>query len=105
MKAIGERIKELRTKRRFSQEKLGDLAGMSKAGIGRLENGHSKSPTPDNLFGIAKALGVDPQWLATGIEPKTINSDLEKVINLLDEEQTRTLLSVASGLLASKNNK
>jgi SOS-response transcriptional repressor LexA len=45
---------------------LARATGISKQGIGQLENGESKAPTPENLFKIARATRTSPEWIATG---------------------------------------
>ena len=53
---IGARIKELRRKRGWSQEQLGDLVGFSQSKISKIENGDWDSLSDLRL--IARALGV-----------------------------------------------
>lgn len=53
-KKIGIKIKLERAKRSLSQEKLGELAGLSKTYINAVEHG-SSSPTIDTLIRVAKA--------------------------------------------------
>lgn len=54
---IGLKIKLLRTKSGFSQEKLAELADLNKNSIGAIERGES-SPSIDTLDAIAKAFGM-----------------------------------------------
>ncbi len=54
---IGLKIRLLRTKRKYSQEKLAELADLSKNALGAIERGESK-PTINTLAGIADALNV-----------------------------------------------
>lgn len=53
---IGARIKELRRKRGWSQEQLGDLVGFSQSKISKIENGDWDSLSDLRL--IARALRV-----------------------------------------------
>lgn len=55
---IGTKVRLLRTKLRYSQEKLAELANLNKNSIGALERGESK-PTIETLERIAKALGIE----------------------------------------------
>lgn len=55
---IGIKIRLLRTKLKLSQEKLAELASLSKTSISTIERGESK-PTIETLERIAKALGVE----------------------------------------------
>lgn len=54
---IGLKIRLLRTKLKYSQEKLAELANLNKNSIGAIERGESK-PNIDTLERIAKALGI-----------------------------------------------
>lgn len=54
---IGLKIKLLRIKSGFSQEKLAEFADLSKNSIGAIERGES-SPSIDTLDAIAKAFGM-----------------------------------------------
>ena len=55
---LAKRIKELRNKKGFSQEKLARLADVSYNTIVKIESGESKNPTIQTMAGIAKALGI-----------------------------------------------
>lgn len=54
---IGIKIKLLRTKLNYSQEKLAEISGLNKNSIGAVERGESR-PTIDTLERIAIALGL-----------------------------------------------
>lgn len=70
MKTLAERLtwaraqKSLRDKMEFTQTDLANRAGVSQGSIGHLESGRSN--TSRSITGIAKALEVDPIWLADG---------------------------------------
>lgn len=55
---LAENIKQLRIKRKLSQESLARLAGISYNTIIKIESGASGNPTIKSLAGIAKALNV-----------------------------------------------
>ena len=56
-KKIGIKINLERAKRSLSQEKLGELAGLSKTYVNAVEHG-SSSPTIDTLIRISGAFGM-----------------------------------------------
>ena len=56
-KAIGQRIRNYRTKAGFSQEKLAELSGCHPTYIGQLERGE-KNATIESIDKIATALNV-----------------------------------------------
>ena len=55
---IGIKIRLLRTKKKLSQEKLGEKADLSKNSISSIERGIS-SPSIETLDKIAKALNIE----------------------------------------------
>jgi transcriptional regulator with XRE-family HTH domain len=57
VRKVGRRIRELRQKRGWSQEKLAEEAGLHRTYIGQVERGE-KSIGVENLFRLAAALGV-----------------------------------------------
>lgn len=55
---IGTKIKEIRKRKKISQEKLAEMVGMNQRSIVRLENSYSK-PSIETLEKIAAALEVN----------------------------------------------
>ena len=68
--SIGRRLFVARTKRELTMAELGNKADLSASGVNHIEKGRS-SPTAETVEGLARALGVDPCWLAygTGVQP------------------------------------
>jgi transcriptional regulator with XRE-family HTH domain len=66
VKNIAERLKHARERLDPvpTQDEVAKKAGVSQGTIGNIESGARKSPR--ELLAIAKALGVNPQWLKTG---------------------------------------
>lgn len=64
MNTLGSRLCYVRELRGLNQEELAKLAGVTQAAVSNLENRDSKSSsaTPQ----LARALGIDAYWLATG---------------------------------------
>src|SRR5262249_20745618 len=62
---LGERLRQLRVSAGLTQS---DLAGerFSKEYISQIERGKTR-PTPETVEWLAKRLGVDPTFLATGV--------------------------------------
>lgn len=63
---LKDRLKEARTRKGYSQAKLGELVGVSQTAIQYIENGRNQSST--KIFDIARALGVTSEWLLYGDE-------------------------------------
>lgn len=57
LKQFGKKVLYYRNKRKFSQEKLAELAGLHRTYIGQIESG-KRNLALKNIEKIAKALGV-----------------------------------------------
>lgn len=67
--AFGEVIRELRKKKRFSQEDVAFESGLDRSFISLLETGRQQ-PSLITVFQLAKALGVTAGELLTLVEAK-----------------------------------
>jgi len=65
MATVGERIKQVREAKGWTQEKLADTAKMSKGFLSEVEN-KGKNIGLDILVRISTALGASVEYLATG---------------------------------------
>jgi transcriptional regulator with XRE-family HTH domain len=59
LRLFGERLRELRTERGLSQERLAELAGLDRNYIGQIERAE-RNVALVNIVRIAKALDVEP---------------------------------------------
>lgn len=73
MNTLGDRIKTERKAKRLTQEELGRLVGVGKSSVSQWESGLTKNMDGTNMILTAKALGVSPDWLATGEGSKRIH--------------------------------
>jgi transcriptional regulator with XRE-family HTH domain len=64
LRLFGERLRELRTERNLSQERLAELAGLDRNYIGQIERAE-RNVALVNIVRIAKALEVDAGELFT----------------------------------------
>lgn len=64
---LGKRIKQAREQAGFTQEKLAELIGTSRAAIARYELGEIE-PKLRNLIAIAQCLSVTTDWLLGNVE-------------------------------------
>lgn len=62
LRLFGERLRELRTERGLSQERLAELAGVDRNYIGQIERAE-RNVALVNIVRIAKALGIEPAEL------------------------------------------
>lgn len=66
---MGYKIKEMREKRKMTQERLAELSGVSRTTIWALESGNAKTTTTKTLLQIATALDttVDQLFCADSV--------------------------------------
>ncbi|MDA2937395.1 helix-turn-helix domain-containing protein, partial [Acidobacteria bacterium AH-259-A15] len=69
LKNIGQRIKEARTQRKVSQERLAEISNLSATYIGRLERGE-KTPSLETLIVLAQSMDVSVFDLLVDLETK-----------------------------------
>lgn len=85
-KLIGERIRNFRKERDWSQEEFADIANINRTYIGQLERGE-RSATLDSLEKITGALGITFEDLFRHLQPSTEykdNTTLSYIINILN---------------------
>ena len=59
---IGKRVKEARISKKYSQQELGDLLGVTKVSICGYENG-TRQPTLDTFLKLLDTLEIDSNYL------------------------------------------
>ena len=67
--ALGQRVRELRKRKGFSQEGFADLAGVHRTWMGAVERGE-RNLSFHNLVLISKALGITLSRLLSGVEKR-----------------------------------
>lgn len=67
--ALGQRIRDLRTERGYSQESFADKCGVHRTFMGTVERGESNLSF-QNIARIAVTLGISRSALFTGLEGK-----------------------------------
>lgn len=99
-KSLGLKIKELRKKAKFSQEKFSEMVDMNPRQIVRIENGES-FPTAENLERIALALNITPQELFYNeafVSDETLKQEIKKSLNYLDTKELRIIYTLIKNL-------
>ncbi|MBB3004408.1 phage repressor protein C with HTH and peptisase S24 domain [Paraburkholderia tropica] len=86
MNTFGDRVREKREELGMSQEGLGKAAGISQSTIAQIERGRNQGTK--HILSLARALGVDAEWLETGrdakhIPAKTDASDIDQTWDLM----------------------
>lgn len=100
-KLIGERIQELRKKRKLSQEQIAERADISPNYLSRIECG-KENPTLDMFIKLARALGTE-MWeiFDFGHEGSTgqLTDTVNKLLKETDEEKLRLFVKVARAVV------
>lgn len=79
MSTLGQRIKELRTNKKMTQEDLGKILGVTKVSISGYENG-TREPDSQALGVIAKHFNVSTDYLLGISNSKNSTKDSEKLL-------------------------
>lgn len=66
--ALGERVRQLRSARGWSQERLAGEAGLDRTYVGGIERGE-RNPSLLNIHRLAVALGIGIEELFSGTSP------------------------------------
>lgn len=99
-KTLGLKIKELRKKAKFSQEKFSEMVDMNPRQIVRIENGES-FPTAENLERIALALNITPQELFYNeafIPDEILKQEITRSLNTLNNKELRMIYTLIKNL-------
>ncbi len=98
---IGDKIKDLRAKKRESLQQVGDAVGVSKAHIWDLERGSSANPSLELLKKLADHFQVTVAYLADDLEVPENAAPLQffrEFDGKLSDKAWETLRSVAEHL-------
>lgn len=89
---LGKKIKELRKRKGFTQEKLAEYAKVETPSISNIENGKNY-PNHETLEKISKALDVKPYELFIFDYYKPKNELIEEMVKVMknDEELTQKM--------------
>jgi transcriptional regulator with XRE-family HTH domain len=106
---MGDRVKQARIDAGMTQASLARLSGVSQARISALEL--NKNKTTSCLIQLGKCLGVDPDWLETGIissdvkvDYTPIEKELLRLIKGLSEEDRDREISYIQKLVSARSN-
>lgn len=102
---IGERIREARKRKGWSQEKLSEEIDIATAFLSRVERGHSQINLK-RLAQIANALDVPMETLITGVttsSDKYLNKELYKVLINCTPDKQKLIYNIAKAVSESKS--
>lgn len=100
---IGERIREARKKKGWSQEKLAEEIDIATAFLSRVERGHSQINLK-RLSQIANALDVPMETLITGVitsSDKYLDKELYKVLIKCTPDKQKLIYNIAKAVSES----
>jgi transcriptional regulator with XRE-family HTH domain len=80
LKALGERVRQLRLKRGYSQEAFADHCGVHRTFMGTIERGETNISF-QNLARIASGLNVTLSRLLSGIEERAAKISTDKPVS------------------------
>lgn len=85
---MGQRIKELRLQKGWTQEELGNKLGLQKSAIAKYENGRVSNLKASTILRMAEAFNVMPSYLMGWDDaPKEqIDDDMEKIVDSFAED-------------------
>lgn len=100
--AIGERIREARQRKRWTQAELAEKSGVEPSNISHIERAATKLSLP-TLVSIANALEVTLDELAYGSLVKSAQISCEKINDLLADCTGSELQAMTEILKTTKN--
>lgn len=81
---IGTRVKKVRLRKGISQEQFGEIIGIKKAAVSKIENGENSLST-GNLLAICRQFNVNKEWLINGNgEMFTLKSKEDDIRNFFE---------------------
>lgn len=100
-KAIGLRIKEIRTQKNISQEKLAELIGVCNGThLSNIERGYCGISLP-KLVRICKVLNIESDYLLFGGSTSKIETAIHNSLSQLSKRQSKCLLAIINAYLES----
>ncbi len=105
LEAVGQRIKEARMKKGWTQEQLAEKVDMSSDHISVLERG-AKPPRFETFVEIANALEIDANFLLSDVlkvSPKIKSSLLSDKLSALSASEQKKILRILDTLIQEAN--
>lgn len=88
---FGKRLREIRTQKGLTQEKVAELVGIQPENYSRIENGLS-FPKPENIVKISNVLNVEIAELFQFSQLSDYNHIREQIIKKLQNDTDATML-------------
>lgn len=88
------RFDELSDKEGLTQEKLGEMLGVTQGTVGHWLSGRRSPRTLEAYEGLAKALRVDPAWLLYGVDRDREVFEAAQRLNNLSDERRKAIIAL-----------
>lgn len=109
---IGGRVQMLREARQWSQGTLAKAAGIAQATLANFERGRTRGGLAVTISKIARALGVDPEWLRTGkgsptphLEAATPEQEALAIYRALSQDAREGWMAAGRAMIAARPRK
>ena len=99
---IGQRIKEARKEKGWSQEKLSEAIDVSVAYVSRMERGHQMNLK--RIAQISKVLDIRMEYLMTGVcksAENYLNKELYEILTKCTPEKQKLIYNIAKAVLGT----
>lgn len=117
MNTLGERLRSKRKEMKLTQKDVSKVAGVTAVSVTLWEKGDT-FPKGENLIAISKLLKCSPEWLLSGVDKPSIESNAELVGLIeawdnntpLDDDEveipflTEVQLAAGNGMLVTREN-
>ena len=100
LKEIGTRLSSARKQAGYTQEQLGEMAGLSVKMISAAENGH-KAMRPENIVKICDCLSISTDYLLKGEDAKTTSIAGADRIAMLSAKQKAALQQIVDAFFSA----
>jgi transcriptional regulator with XRE-family HTH domain len=100
-KLMGDRVKDLRLKKKFTQERLSEDIGINPKYLSSIERG-KENPTLNMLIKLAVSLDVEMEQLFSYLQYEDPVGRKNRIINLIEkanDEQLKTIEKICNVLI------
>ena len=102
---LGERIKQARMNKGYSQSKLAELSGVSTNMIGKLEINYT-TVSLKTILNIANVLEIDINYLVSDLQPNQKQANdlfIDSLLQDFTDKDKELLIQIISAIKAYKN--
>ena len=97
-KIIGKRIKEIRKKKRLTQEKLAEMCNLSASYISYIESAKNKKPSLESLVKLGKSLDVTVDTFLNEYQNNEYESALMRLLKDCNSSEKQKIFRIAASM-------